>query len=40
MVRNSSERLFQYFQAAKVEAAYAYIDETIGNMCTKVIYYK
>ena len=31
MVRNSSERLFQYFGAATVKAKYAYIDETNGT---------
>ena len=31
MVRNSSGRLFQYFGAATVKAAYAYIDATSGK---------
>ena len=31
MVRNSSGRLFQYFGAATVKAASAYIDETSGK---------
>ena len=31
MVRNSSGRLFQYFGAATVKAAYAYIDYTNGT---------
>ena len=31
MVRNSLGRLFQYFGAATVKAAYAYIDETNGK---------
>ena len=31
MVRNSSGRLFQYFGAATVRAASAYIDETSGK---------
>ena len=31
MVRNSSGRLFKYFGAATVKAAYVYIDETSGK---------
>ena len=31
LVRNSSGRLFQYFGAATVKAASAYIDETSGT---------
>ena len=31
MVRNSSGRLFQYFGAATVRSASAYIDETSGK---------